>query len=302
VPGPAREGQMDPAMRLEPAVRGRVAAYPPGMDVAMLVEHALGMAIEGSALKAIAEQDANSEPSRMLLDHANRQMAESKALLTRASEDGRAVPATSPTRQFYSAANQYITTLASLGAQDPAGKSQVAMINHAVKEALDADHIRRMGRVASGSGAIEQLMNHAGNMKNEGTQSILKIAGNGTLDPSLGATPILLAQRGRDLLNAAEQLNAYLASPAVIGVPTAGAPVVVPPVGPNPGRFQDPRPEIVGGTFATGSPTAGTATGPEAVQNGRAAQAVPNGGVVNPNPSPVPGSGNTGTTGGLRPR
>jgi len=212
--GPAREGQGDPATRLEPAVRvpgvAHAAAHPVGMDVAMLVEHALGMAIEGSALKSIAEQDANAESSRALLEHANRQIAESKALLTRAAADGSAVPATSPIRRFYTAANQYITTLASLGAQDPAGKSQVALVNHSVKEALDAEHIRQMGGIAPGSPALVQLMNHARDMKNEGSQSILRLAGTATLDPGLGATPTLLAQRGRDLLDAAEQLNASL--------------------------------------------------------------------------------------------
>jgi len=84
--------------------------------------------------------------------------------------------------------------------------------------------------------------------------------------------------------------------------PALGAPGGVPPVGPNPGRFQDTRPEIVGGTFATGSPTTGTATGPEAAQNGRSAQTVPNGGVVKPIPSDKPGSNPTGSTGGLPPR
>jgi len=295
---------MDPAMRLAPAVTVPVGRYPAGMDVAMLVEHALGMAIEGSALKAIAEQDPNSDAGRALLDHANQQLAESKALLTQAAADGANVPATSPTRRFYSAANQYITTLASLGPQDPAGKAQVAMINHSVKEALDADHIRHMGQGAPGSAALVQLLNHANNMKATGSQAVLRLAGNGTIDPALAPTPILLAQRGRDLLDAAEQLNAYLASPAAVVVPGAVVPGAVVPgaVGPNPGRFQDTRPEIVGGTFATGSPTSGTATGPEAAQNGRAAQAVPNGGVVTPTPSPVPGSSNTNSTGGLRPR
>jgi len=297
---------MDPAMRLEPAIRGvvpgRVAAYPAGMDVAMMVEHALSMAIEGSALKAIADQDVTSDPARALLDHANQEMADSKALLTRAATDGREVPANSPIRRFYASANNYITTLASLGTANPADKSQIAMINHAVKEVLDADHIRQMGRMAAASPAIDQLLNHAGHMRNQGSQTLLRLAGTGTVDPNLAPTPTLLAQRGRDLLDAAEQLNTYLLNPAVMVAPVPGAAVGVPPVGPNPGRFQDTRPEIIGGTFATGSPTAGTATGPEALQNGRSAQKVDNGGEVRPIPSDKPGSSNTGSTGGLRPR
>lgn len=297
--GRAADGQGDPATKPLPGVRGAMPGtalavhHPAGMDVAMLVEHALGMAIEGSALKAIAEQDAASEPSRMLMDHATHQLAESKAMLTKAATDGREVPATSPTRRFYASANNYMTTLASLGTLAPADKAQVALINHSVKEALEADHIQQMGRMATGGPATEQLLKHAAAMKAEGSMTLGKLAGSGTIDLSLPPSPMLLAQRGRELLDAAEQLNTYLASPAAM------APGGVPAIGPNPARFQDTRPEIIGGTFATGSAAAGTSTPAQAAQTSRAVEDANRGADVKPNPADKPGPG---TTGGLQPR
>ena len=53
---------MDPAMRLAPA---GLTLYPAGMEVALLIEHALGMAIEGSSLRAIGEQAGTGGPIRI---------------------------------------------------------------------------------------------------------------------------------------------------------------------------------------------------------------------------------------------
>ena len=64
--------------------------------------------------------------------------------------------------------------------------------------------------------------------------------------------------------------------------------------GPNPGRLQDTRPEIIGGTYGTGSATAGTATGAEAAANVKNSTEGP-GGVLNvPTPNGAPGSGPSG--------
>ncbi len=172
---------MDPALRLPPAPQPltRAGAYPLGMDSAILAEHALGMAIEGSALRTIAERSrvgANAEqPARTLLTHADRLRTESQALLNRAAGDSPDVAASLPARKFNLAARDYIATLAALEATNNVEKTQVALINHAVKQVLDADHIRQMGRAVSGSPAMQQLMTHASNMKNEGTQTLLKL-------------------------------------------------------------------------------------------------------------------------------
>ena len=301
VPRAIRPGEAaDPATRLQPAVvaPGAPLSAPAGLDVAMLVEHAVGMAIEGSALQAIAEQGGaeSGDPSKTLLDHARKQMAESKALLTQAGADGRNVEAGSPTRRFYAAANNYLATLGALSTPaapaSPSEKSQVALINHSVKEVLDSGHIRQFGRAYSSSAATEQLMNHARDMHDGGMQAVLRLAGNGTTDPSAPATPTLLAQRGRELLDAAEQLAALvprMASPTRLNV----TPANVLSDEPNPGRLTDPNADIIGGTQATGSQTVGTVTGPNVTKG--ASNVIPSqGGEANTRP--------TGGQAGSRPK
>ncbi len=257
-PGSGRVPAMDPAARLQPGMsltsgRAGALAVPAGLDVAMLIEHAVGMAIEGSALRSIGEQAGpdGGDPAKMLLDHARKEMAESKELLTAAAADGRGVEAASPTRRFHAAANNYMTTLGQLGSKpSPTDRAQVALINHAVKEVLDSGHIRQFGRTYAGSVATERLLGHAAMMNDEGMQTIARAASAGSPEATR------LAQQARDLVDAAQQLSA-------LSVPTAG-PATNPagglPTGPNPGRLQDTRPEIIGGTQATGSPTTGTAT------------------------------------------
>ncbi len=322
-PGGLRRDQMDPAVRLQPAVVGPAGVrglgmYPPGSDITMLIEHALGMAIEGSALQSIAQQGTSiqdpADPSRMLMDHARQELQGSKALLTQAAGDGRDVSAASPARRFYSAANNYVTTLGSMAnasvPMSPADRAQVAMINHSVKSVLDADHIRQMGRgMGGGSVALEQLLAHAQMMRENGSQNVARFAGNGpALDPATAPSPALLAQRGRELLDAAEQLGAanaaagpaLMAPPAGRLFPGAGA-ATIPQPGANVGALRDTRPEIIGGTQGTGSPTNGTATGAEAGANVRGGS-IPSSGR---NDSPVPNGPRTapgGTTGSANPR
>ncbi len=300
--GPARDRAMDPAARLIPAVPGvgRVGAYPVGMESALLAEHALGMAIEGSALKTIAER-AKPGPdgdgsARMLLDHANRLMAESRGLIDRAAVDTPSVAASVPARRFQLAAQGYIATLAALGNSDSADRTQMALINHAVKEVLDADHIGQMARMAAGNVALEPLMVHARNMKNEGTQTLLRLAGNGPVDPNATSSVPMLARRGRELIDAAGELGAVLSAQAA----TAPGVVAPLPAGPNPGRFQDNRPEIIGGTFGTSTPTAGTYTGKGDPLNPAGLPPIQNS--ASPVPTPADRSNSNGSSGGLPPR
>jgi len=293
---------MDPAMRLAPtAGAATMTSYPAGMEASMLIEHALGMAIEGSALKAISEQPAGgADPNaNTLRDHANRQIVESQRLLGQAAADGRALAANPATFRFLRAADQYVSTLTALDAANAGNKAQVAMINHSVKEALDANHIRQMSRSANGSVAMEQLLRHAGDMRNEGTQSILRLAGNGPAEPNAAPSIATLAQRGRDVIDAAEQLGNATAIPAALGTPagTVNPAIVVPPVGPNPGRLQDDRARIIGGTEGTGSQGTGTVRTADPP-----ARPAPNTSSREGSPIPRTPDQSTGSTGGVRPR
>jgi hypothetical protein len=302
----------------------------PGLDVAMLVEHALAMAIEATALQAVAEQGGSPDnaggPPKELLDHARRELQESRDLLTQASADGRSVAAGSPTRRFYDAANAYVTSLSTLSGRSqsasPADKAQMALVNHSIKEVLDANHLAMMGRMVGGGPATQQLLQHAQHMKNDGTQNINRIAGNAAPAPPDQPNPMLLAQQGRSLIEAADQLAAAMPATGMMGpartgdLPTGAlvpqVPGGLPTNGENPnspGRFQDPRPEIIGGTYSTGSREAGTVNAAGVREALR--EAVPN---TNPDPNPTnpnpattvtPGGAvnpPTNSRGGLRPR
>ncbi len=315
VPGRAGDGQGDPAAGLQPGARnlliervgerGRpemagMGALPAGLDVAMLIEHAVGMGMEASALQAIGEMAPDDAACRSLIDHARQQMVQAKAMLAMAAEDGRGIPADSPARRFYGAANNYLTTLGQLTApgapSTPMDKAQVALINHSVKHVLDADHIRQFGRAFPGSQATNQMIDHSKAMRAAGIEAVTRLAGagaaGGTVDPAAPATATLLAQRGRELLDATDQLAALTAGPnRMIGVPMMANPTANLPADPNPARLRDTRAEIVGGTSATGSPTTGTATGPEAAANVKNSRELPNGQLVVPTPSGAPGTG-----------
>jgi hypothetical protein len=172
----------------------------------------------------------------------------------------------------------------------------MALINHAVKQVLDADHIRQMGRVAAGSVALEQLLNHARSMKDEGTQTLLRLAGNGPIDPNASANVTTLARRGREVIDAAGELAAVLAAQTA----TAPVPVAPVPVGPNPGRFQDNRPKVIGGTFGTNNPSTGTYNGKGDPLNPAGLPRIDNTG--SPVPTPADRSNSTTSSGGLPPR
>lgn len=298
VPGPQRGGAMDPAMRLgrtgRPAQPPGSQTYPDGMDVAILVEHAIGMAIDGSTLRSITESaPAGQASARMLLDHSRGLMTSSQTLLGQAAADGRGLAANPVNQRFHAAANQYIQTLVALEATISTDNAQVALVNHAVKEVLEADHIRQMGRTANGSVAIEQLLKHATLMKAEGSQMILRLAGNNKIDPAAAPSVVTLALRGRDVLDAAEQASLAYSRPVLMNstVPNPGN-----GIGPNPGRFQDTRAQIIGGTYGTGSQQTGTTSATNLPADGGLPR-------VSSDVSPVPNerNGTTGSTGGLSP-
>lgn len=302
--GAAGERAMDPAMRLDPALRvpGRLAAYPMGMGAAIMAEHALGMAIEGSALKMIAEQSATGpagdQDSKALLGQAERLMAESRAILDSAPADTRNVAANMPTRRFDQAARAYLETLAGLTAPGASDKIRMALVNHAVKQVLDAKHILQMGEYSSGGMAMPRLMKHARNMETEGTQALIQMGGSGPIAPAALTNVTTLARRGREVIEAAGELNAVLAAQAKT-VPGAIVPVGT-PIGPNPGRFQDNRPEVIGGTYGTSNPTTGTYSGKGDPLNPGGIPRINNEGA--PIPSPRDRTNSTGSSGGLPPR
>ena len=306
---PVVGGAIDPAAR--PLVGVGVGAInpvagpvlPPGLDAALLIEHAVAMGIEGSTLASVAAGNqpdaAGNDAVKALQAHANDETRESKELMSRAAAAGNTLDVNSPVRRYYSAANNYMATLDTLtapgGAVSPNDKAQIAAINHAVKAVMDAGHILQFtGPGMAPAPATDALAAHARMMKEEGTKVLNQIAGTAPLDPSMPLSPIMLAARGRDLIGAGDALVPMM-GPAygrTAGVGLNGVPVNGQL--PVPGRLQDTRPEIIGGTYGTGSQTAGTATGAEAARNVKDSTEGP-GGVLNvPVPSGAPGSGTSG--------
>ncbi len=184
---------------------------PAGMDVAMLIEHAVSMGIDGSTLAGLAEAnkpDADGNDAvKALLTHAQDELKGSKDLMTKAAAAGNSVDGNSPVRKFYGAANNYMTTLAMLSTPgtmaSPNDKAQVAAINHAVKAVMDAGHILQFGGAPGAAPALEALSMHARMMKDEGTKALDQLAGTSPVDPASPPSPTMLAQRGRDLITAA---------------------------------------------------------------------------------------------------
>ncbi len=277
------------------------AAIPAGMDVAMLIEHAVSMGIDGSILAGLAmankPDDAGNDAVKALMTHATDEMKQSKDLLTKAAATGSSVNANSPVRKFYGAANNYMTTLALLStpgsSESPNDKAQIAMINHTVKGIMDAGHILQLGGNPVGSPSMDPLLAHARLMKDEGTKTLEQMAGTSPVDPASPPSPTLLAQRGRELADAAGGLapmGRMYGGMGAIGNGANGFNGTLP----NPGRLQDNRPEIVGGTYGTGSPGVGTANGPEAAKNVKNSTEGPNGTLNVPTPDGKPGSGGSG--------
>ncbi len=254
------------------------AVLPAGLDVAMMIGHSVEMTIDASLLSSLAEAnkpgDQGNDAVKLLMDHAQDELRQSKEMLAKAASAGSGIDANSPIRKFYAAANNYTTTLASLSspgsASSPNDKAQLAMINHSVKGVMDANRISMLGGGSTPTGTLDQLLNHARMMKDEGTKTLDQMAGSSPTDPSAPPSPIILAQRGKELLDAVNQLAPMMMgyqSGMPGGAANGGLNGTINGQGPNPGRLQDTRPEIIGGTYGTGSPTTGTATGGEAAKN-----------------------------------
>jgi hypothetical protein len=137
-------------------------------------------------------------------------------------------------------------------------------------------------------------MRHAGAMKVDGAQILGRIAGDGRVAPDTPASVLVLAIRGRELVDAADQLGPFFTTTAIV---PANPGIVLPP-DPNPGRLQDTRPQIIGGTYGTGSPGTGTTRTVPPFSKEALSKINKDG-----SPIPTPPNGDTsGSTGGLSPR
>ena len=304
---------IDPAARPLGAVNNPIApaslgaALPPGMDAAMMIEHALAMGLDGSNLASLAAanspDEAGNDAVKSLMTRADDEMRTSKELLGKAAQAGSNLDPNSPIRRFYHTASDYMKTLESLSTPgtlaSPNDKAQLAAINNAVLGGLESNQINQFGGMGASSPAMEALMSHARLMKDQAGKTLDRIGGTAPLDPSAPVSPIILAQKGRELLGAADAVAPLAAQMyggnAAMGFPGGGLrPSMNVGPGPFPGRLQDNRPEIVGGTYGTGAPTAGTATGVEAARNVKNSTEGP-GGVLNvPTPTGGPGAGPSG--------
>jgi hypothetical protein len=272
------------------------AAASQNLDTAILIEHAVDMAIEGSTMALIAgpvpQNSDDLDAVKMLRNKAKKLMGESQTLLGQAAADGQRLAANPSVARFHSAANLYVTTLAGIEPSSPAEVAQLAMINQSVKDVLDADHIQQMSRMNTGSVALQQLKNHAALMKTQGTDLIRRMTPEGTSESSLPLNVSTLASRGQQLIAVAEELGRMVA----VSSARMNSHSIDP--GPNsPGRFQNNKAEIIGGTYGTGSPRLGVYQGlghPLGATNPKA----------EPEPSTIPtySPSTTGSTGGLRPQ
>jgi hypothetical protein len=188
------------------------------------------------------EGGARKDPAEQLMMHARQGFQDSQVLLGSAGGDvvGRdnLQPATDRNprdRRMYEAAGGYISTLASLSGMEygrpganpdraeasqktkpmsPQDKATVALINHSVKEVIDGSHILHAsagGMQGGSSRGVDALTRHGRQMRTNGTQTLMRLASNQQPadQQAEGATVMMLAQRGRELVEA-------------ISTPTAG--------------------------------------------------------------------------------
>jgi len=203
------------------ANRGAVpadAGVRPGGEGAMaeqhvLIAHGLEMAIEGSTLQALAGDKASggddkdqakqgddknaddSDPAaslardaRVAFDGADRMFREAGEGMKAAGVRGGSVKpdAKDPGLSFYTYANEYASTLRRLGSQkggDAKQTAQVAAVNHAVKQAIDAYLLKEFSRAAHTSGeAGRALMKHAAEMHDQSLKCVEKLDKQGAVD------------------------------------------------------------------------------------------------------------------------
>ncbi|WZO99508.1 hypothetical protein EP7_001115 [Isosphaeraceae bacterium EP7] len=176
---------------------------------------------------------AAMDPAQQLMMHARQAFQDSQTLLGSAGGDiiGRdqLQPATDRNpgdKRIYQAAGGYISTLTALSgmnygrpganpdrvdasqkvmAMSPQDKATVALINHSVKEVIDGTHIvQASGEMQGASRATEALLRHGRDMQTNGTQTLMRLAGNqapGDRKPG-EASVMALAQHGRELIEA----------------------------------------------------------------------------------------------------
>jgi len=264
----AIQGERNNQVVQDVRAQAAIAANGEIRDLNNLIGHSVGMAIESCSLKDLSEMNkgAKTDPNKgidapkELMMHSKRSLQAGERLLKAAADSGRNIDGNSPTRRYYNAANAFVSTLAALDGRNAADradtragknldsneKASIALINHAVHEAIEASMIRQMARMSGApSAASEQLLGHAREMSTEGTQTVMRFLGNAPrVAPSnpnnaeqAMASVQTLAQRARELIDVVDTLdnqpvNVRTAVPAVPVQPGRVAPVV--PV--QPGR------------------------------------------------------------------
>ena len=287
-----------------------VPSMPPGYDTAMLIEHALGMGINSSLLSSLASSnkpdEAGNDAVKSLMRQADDELRDCRDLMTKAAAAGTNLGPESPIRRFYHAANDYMKSLESLSTPDMMAlannKAELAEINNAVKDTLEAGHIAQFGGGNAASPAMNALLTHARLMKDNAGKSLERIGGTNPIDPSAPASPLMLARKGRDLIAAADALTPMAAQAygmggggGMSGYPNNGLnPSMNVGPGPFPGKLQDNNAGILGGTYGVGSPTENVATGAEAARNVKNSTELPDGVLKVPTPTGAPGTGPSG--------
>jgi len=204
-----------------PVVGGTAAEHGnTGTDVAVAGTGAVAAAAGRATAAATPLGQALRQDARRAFDASDR-------LFRAAAVDG-------ASSRFYRAANRYVTTLRLLGgpASNPDGNgadssplsaadlAALTVVNHGVKEALDAFQLRQMVRDqgSSGSEASRALLDHARRMEAESQMAIDDFASRGTGGPA--------ASRGA-------VANAPVAGTAaeVVAAPTPAAATPAPVVG-----------------------------------------------------------------------
>jgi hypothetical protein len=265
VPSPA--AAQDAGKRVQPPGVTQPGAVAPAVDRGerMMIGHALAMAIEGSSLQLAARQMASNEADRVdrsksaadrvqQLQQDARQSFEDANKLLRSSYDAvRDQQDGSRARRLYDAASRYTKTLYTLigdplvvsekaekgqGGLSGSDIASIMLINHSIKEALDACSLRKSTRPQNASGGTTGILReHAKQMEEHATHCIEKVTGvaapnadasakNATSGQG-SATVKTLAAQGRDLvqiINEDEQVGAAPARPRVNNPPGANAP------------------------------------------------------------------------------
>ncbi|MBX6315143.1 MAG: hypothetical protein IRY99_19870 [Isosphaeraceae bacterium] len=160
-------------------------------DHAALVAHGLAMAIEAFTMEAqagpAARGDQVPEAAQALRQHARHDYEASDRLFRQAGQglaalglgggrieaqrgEGEAPLAGPPAVRFYTAANEYASTLRRAEAT-----ADIAELNHAIKEAVDTFLIRQLARTSGRSSeAIDTLLQHARAMDRDSREILVK--------------------------------------------------------------------------------------------------------------------------------